>query len=192
MGKFRGAAFVAIFIAAITNAEAKDALPSNVTVSGHTVTKIDWSFDAEKAVPFSAVKRCIATNIVNDELVLTDNSKSFVGPYTKNYYSSGNTTTVQGKDIFKYLDDDSKTAVAQGWVKKAVFAFNWILRFDLEAATEGQHVKLIMRNLNVAMSNTGASSNDGFTPLYTSFRFKQNYETLQTQAEAIRGCLREE
>jgi hypothetical protein len=192
MGKFECAAFVAMFFVAINSAEAKDALPANVTASGKNVTKIDWSFDAGKEIPFPELKRCIATNLVNDDLTLSDSSRSFVGSYTGNYYRSGDKTTVQGKDIFKYVDDGSKTAVAQGWIKKAVFAFSWILRFDLEAATEGTHVKLVMRNLNVAMSDTGSASNNGFTPLLTSYRFKQNYETLQTQANAIQACLRGE
>lgn len=171
---------------------AKDSLPANVTVrDNRVVDKVDWSFSPGKPVDFSKVKRCVAVNLTNDEIQLKDSAGSWVGPATGNYYQKSNSSTVAGRDIFKIVDDQGKFLVAQGWIDKPVFAFRWILRFDMEVAVEGESVKMVMRNIKLAMSNTGSSSNDGFSDLNTSYRFKQNYSTLEEAANTVKGCISE-
>jgi hypothetical protein len=169
---------------------AKENIPANVTIrTGRVVDKIDWSFTPERAVDFSKLKRCVAVNLRNDELQLRDSAGSWVGPATGNYYQNSNRTTISGQGIFKIIDDRNGFLVAQGWIDKPVFAFRWIIRFDLEVALEGSAVKMVMRNINLAMSNTGSSSNDGFMDLNTYYRFRQNYATLEEAANRVKSCI---
>lgn len=169
---------------------AKEDMPANVIVrTGHVVDRIDWSFSPPKSVDFARVKRCAATNIQNDEIRLRDSSGSWVGPATGNYYQTNNSFSAAGGSIFKVVDDQNRFLVAQGWISKPVFGFSWILKFDMELALDGQSVGMVMRNIKLAMTNTGSASNDGFQDLLTSYRFKQNYETLSAAADAVKSCI---
>lgn len=169
---------------------AKDHIPTNVTIrNGRAVDKIDWSFSPGKAVDFPKIKRCVAINLRNDEIQLRDSAGSWVGSTTGNYYQNTNKSVIAGQGIFKIVDDQAKFLVAQGWIDKPVFAFRWIIRFDLDASLEGSDVKMVMRNIKLAMSNTGSSSNNGFGDLNTSFRFKQNYATLEEAVATVKSCI---
>jgi len=173
-----------------TGAAAADALPVNVTVTRNkTVEKVDWSFQTEQTVEFSRLKRCIATNIHNDEVALRDSSGSWVGPATGNYYRNDNQSTIQAGELFKIIDDNAQFLVAQGQTSKTTGLSGWIIRFDLEAAVEQRRVVLVMRNVKLAASNTGSLTNDGFQPLGTWFRFKSNFAALEGVATAVRTCL---
>lgn len=183
-------AIAAIIALCPLTAAAKEVLPGNVTTRGNRVVdKIDWSFVPSKPVDFARVKRCVATNLTNDEIRLNDAAGSFVGPATGNYYRSNNQSTVAGRDVFKFVDEKNSVLVAQGWIDKPVFAFRWIIRFDLEIAIEPSTIKMVMRNIKLAMSNTGSSANEGFGDLLTSYRFKQNYATLEQAATAVKSCI---
>lgn len=180
------------FVAAPVTATAKEPIPANVTLrNDKTVEKIDWSFTPAKQIEFVKLKRCAAITLKNDEVQITDGAGSFVGAYTGNYYTNRNSSTVAGNSVFKMVDDENKFLVAQGWIDKPVFALRWILRFDLELANEGASVKMMMRNLQLAMSNTGTAPNSGFGPLGSWHRFKQNYATLEASANAIKSCIEE-
>ena len=171
---------------------AKTEIPDNVTVrDNRIIEKIDWSFTPPGTVDFAKLKRCVAINLQNDEIQLKDSAGSWVGPATGNYYQRDNRSTIEGRDIFKIVDDQSKFLVAQGWIDKQVLAFKWIIRFDLELGLEGGTVKMVMRNIKLAMSNTGSGTNNGFFDLSTSYRFKQNYETIKEKGEIIKSCIME-
>lgn len=173
-------------------ATAKDDIPANVTVRNkRIVDRIDWSFNPGKPIDFNKAKRCVATNVTNDQIQLKDAAGSWVGPATGNYYQKDNRSTIDAQPVFKFIDDQSKVLVAQGWIDKPVFAFRWILRYDLELSLEGESVKMVMRNIKLAMSNTGSATNDGFSDLYTHYRFKQNYASLEQQANAVKACIAE-
>ncbi|MCT2400407.1 hypothetical protein [Novosphingobium mangrovi (ex Huang et al. 2023)] len=183
---------ISAFFALPAMASGKDNIPANVTVAtNRTVEKIDWSFPTDTPVEFSRVKRCVATNLHNDEVQLRDSAGSWVGPATGNYYQRDNRATVQGGGIFKVVDDQSQYLVAQGQTDKTMGLSGWIMRFDLEAAVEQSQVVLVMRNVKLAAGNTGSMGNDGFQPLGTWFRFKSNYAALETVASALKSCISE-
>lgn len=175
-------------LAAFSNANA--AIPPNVTVApNRTVESVDWSFPVERTVEFALVKRCIATNLHNDEVQLRDSSGSWVGPATGTYYRSDNRGTVQGGSVFKVVDDQNQFLVAQGQTDRTSGLSGWIIRFDMEAAVEQGRVVMVMRNVKLAASDTGSMSNNGFQPLGTWFRFKSNYAALETVASAMKSCI---
>lgn len=171
-------------------ASAEDAIPDNVTVAKNkTVDRIDWSFSTEKPVEFSRIKRCVAANLHNDEVQLRDSAGSWVGPATGNYYRQNNQSTVAGSSVFKVVDEQGRFLVAQGQTDKTMGLSGWIMRFDLEAAIEQDRIVLVMRNVKLAASNTGAAGNDGFQPLGTWYRFKTNYAALEAIALEVKGCI---
>lgn len=190
MRQFTPFIFASVALATSPIAYAKDNFPANVTVAKNkTVEKIDWSFATDKPVEFSRVKRCIATNLHNDEVQLRDSAGSWVGPATGNYYRQDNRSTVQGASVFKVVDDQNQFLVAQGQTDRTTGLSGWIMRFDLEAALEPGRVVLIMRNVKLAASSTGSLGNDGFQPLGTWFRFKSNYAALEAVASPVRSCI---
>lgn len=171
-------------------ATAKDVIPGNVTVAKNkTVERIDWSFSTERPVEFSRIKRCVAAHLHNDEVQLRDSAGSWVGPATGNYYRQNNQSTVAGSSVFKVVDEQGRFLVAQGQTDKTMGLSGWIMRFDLEAAIEQDRIVLVMRNVKLAASDTGAAGNDGFQPLGTWYRFKTNYAALEAIALEVKGCI---
>jgi len=169
---------------------AKDSIPANVTLRGnHVMDSVDWSFSPDKPIEFTRLKRCVAVTMKNDQIQLSDAAGSFVGPATGMYYQNHNYSTVAAQGVFKVIDEPGKFLVAQGWIDKPVFAFRWIIRYDLELGLESGRVTMVMRHIQLAMSNTGSSSNDGFGDLLTSYRFRQNYASLEDAARAMRSCI---
>jgi hypothetical protein len=190
MVQFARFVFAGVGLFFTTLASANAAIPANVTVAqNRTVESIDWSFSLERPVEFALVKRCLATNLHNDEVQLRDSAGSWVGPATGNYYRRDNRGTVQGGAVFKLIDDQNQFLVAQGQTDRTSGLSGWIIRFDMEAAVEQERVALVMRNVKLAASDTGSISNNGFQPLGTWFRFKSNYAALEAVATGIKSCI---
>lgn len=181
-------------------ATAKVELPSNVTTKPYgggknqVVDAIDYSFSTEKPIEFSRIKMCIASNVTNNEVQLSDNAGSFVGA-SGTYYRTQNKQTVQGGGIFKYVDDASKSLVAQGSVNRQAGLGGIIglsIRFDLEVSGEDNALKMRMLHIEQAMKNTGSSINDGYMPIgvWAGSMYKKNIQALNGFADQLKSCFR--
>jgi hypothetical protein len=156
------------------------------------IDAIDYSFPAEKEIDFSRVKMCIVENVTNNEVHLADNAGSFVG-YRGTYYQAHNGSTVPGGDVFKYVDDASKSLVARGSVgRRGGFGglIGLSLRFDLEISVINTSVSMKMIHVEQAMTNTGSSTNDGFQPIgvWTGSMYKKDITTLDNLAGQLKAC----
>lgn len=188
--RFFHTALIGMIAACAAPGVAKDDFPPNVTIAkDKTVQLIDWSFQFDRPLEFSRLKRCVAANVQSDQVQLRDSAGSWVGPATGNYYSGDNRTTVQGRDIFKFVDEKAQVMVVQGQTDRTSGLSGWIIRFDLEVALEPQNVVMVMRNLKLAASNTGVAANDGFRPLGSWYRFKSNYAALAAVTSVLKECL---
>lgn len=187
----------AIFLSP-AGAMAKVELPSNVTTKPYgggrnkVIDTIDYSFPVTKPIEFPRIKMCIASNVTNNEVQLSDSAGSFVG-YSGTYYRTQNKQTVQGGGIFKYVDDASKSIVAQGSVSRQGGLGGIIglsIRFDLEVSSEGNTLKMRMFHIEQAMKNTGSSTNDGFMPIgvWTGSMYKKNIQALNGLADQLKSC----
>ncbi|WP_304535762.1 hypothetical protein [Sphingobium cyanobacteriorum] len=177
-------------MACATSALAKDDFPANVTIAkDKTIETIDWSFPIERPLEFSRIKRCVATNIHDDEVQLRDSAGSWVGPATGHYYQRDNRGTAQARETFALVDDKSQFLIAHGQTDKTSGLSGWIIRFDLEAGLEQGRVILTMRNLKLAASSSGSLANDGFQPLGSWYRFKSNYAALDAVASTVKSCI---
>ena len=181
------------------SASAKDELPSNVTTKlyGNTknrvIDKIDYSFSTAKPVDFARIKLCIAESVTNDEVRLADQAGSFVGS-SGTYYRTHNNSTVQGGDIFKYVDEASKSLIARGSIRRRGGLGGLLglaIRYDLEISASDAGVTMRMLHLEQAMENTGSARNDGFMPIgvWAGSMYKKNIVALDQQAVLIRSCI---
>jgi hypothetical protein len=173
-------------------------LPSNVTTTADGqagyISAVDFSYRSAQLRTFSQLKLCVAENISNNAVILGDAAGSFVGPATGNYYQANHSQTIQGGDIFKYVDDGTSTLIATGTVDGGAVAFGLtrdIVKFDLKAADNGNAVTLKFSNVLRAQQSTGSSTNEGFGPVgvWTGSRPDQIYSALEGVAEKVKACL---
>ena len=179
---------------------AKPVLPDNVTIRDADkrqsyVEAIDFSYQADHDVAFAAAKLCVAETINNSAVTLSDSAGSFVGAATGTYYSNDKSRTIAGGNVFKYVDDDVTTLIANGTVDGGPAAWGLtrdILKFDLKVATSGAGVTLKFSNIVRAQQNTGSGVNIGFTPVGTWKGAKplQVYSALEGIATKLKACMR--
>lgn len=174
-------------------------MPSNVTTmpgnaSGDYISSIDFSYQSSLPASFNKLKLCVAENVSNRAVQLTDSAGSFVGPATGHYYNVQHSQTVQGGDIFKYADASLSTLIANGTADGGPVALGLtrdIIKYDLKASTHGSQVGLVFTNITRAQQSTGSVANDGFSPVgtWSGAHPKQVYTALESIANGIKGCL---
>lgn len=172
-------------------------LPSNVTTiqggsaSGKYIDRVDYSYD--ETVEFSALKLCVAENVSNDGVTMTDQSESWVGPWSGNTYSRGNTSTTSGGDTFKYMDDATQTVIAVGTVPESGQGLiQRVVRFDLKAATKNNKVTLVFSKITHVQKDTGYAANTGFSQIgdWHGAGALDAVAALEGTANRIKSCLR--
>lgn len=174
-------------------------MPSNVTTmpgnaSGSYINSIDFSYQSNAPEGFNKLKLCVAENVSNRAIQLTDSSGSFFGPATGHYYNDQHSQTVQGGDIFKYADASLSTLIANGTVDGGSVALGLtrdIIKYDLKASTHGSLVGLTFTNITRAQQSSGSAANDGFSPVgtWSGARPKQTYAALESIVNGIKSCL---
>lgn len=174
-------------------------MPSNVTTKprstgGDYINSIDFSYQSDAPASFNKLKLCVAENVSNGAVQLTDSSGSFVGPATGHYYRVQNSQTVQGNGIFKYTDESLATLIANGTVDGGPVALGLtrnIIKYDLKASAKSSQVGLVFTNITGAQESTGSLANDGFNPVGTwpGAHPDQTYEALEGIANGIKACL---
>lgn len=174
-------------------------LPNNVSTisassAGDTyIDKIDYSFNST-GTSFSKLKLCAAENFQNDDIVLHDQAGSFIGAYTGRYYENNNTQVHQGKSVFKYLDENEKTFIANGNVKtkgQQAGLITDFVKYDVKVALKENKVQFVMSNILRAQQNTGTSSNNGFRQVGTwaGARAHGVIEALDGVAHKYQNCI---
>jgi hypothetical protein len=189
------AVVVSIFPLAAYAKEQK--LPDNVTVRPYDkrnsyIDIVDYSFEATSPVPFSKIKLCVAENVSNNAVSLTDSAGAFVA--SGNYYSTPKSQTVQGGGIFKFVDDTQFVLIAMGTLDGGSTALGLtrnIVKFDLKAGSNEKQVTLKFSNITRAQQNTGNLANDGFQPLGTwkGSGYLKILTALDGLANKVRSCV---
>ncbi len=178
---------------------AKWAVPANVAVRAEGkhasyMDSVDFSYQPTAAVAFPQLKMCIAENVSNNAVTLSDNAGAFVGPATGTYYQPSHSQTVQGGGIFKYVDDSSSTMIATGTTDGGPAALGLtrdIVKFDLKAATSDAGITLKFGNITRAQQSTGSAANDGFGPvgMWRGAGAQRIYASLEALTNKIKSCL---
>lgn len=176
-------------------------MPSNVsTVKGDYdaiyIDKVDHSYNAGKKVPVSAIKLCIAENVQNDAVQLVDASKTWIGPATKNIYTAGTNTTIQGGGVYKLVDDSASIVVASGSTKytgsSMLIPIIDIIRFDLKVVAPSEDVVMTFMNITRAQQDTGYAQNSGFKAIGTwqGARADTALQALENVATKVKNCMK--
>lgn len=151
-------------------------LPSNIktipTGMGNStyIDEIDKSFQVTSEVPFEKIKACSADVFTNESVVLIDSAGSFVGIYTGNYYQNKNSAVVQGGNLFKYVDENGKSLIANGRIKTKPQQGGLIvdiIQYEAKISLNNNNINLKFKNLKAAQENTGGISNLGFRNIGT-------------------------
>lgn len=144
-------------------------LPDNVTiVGGNALGSIRYSHTP--AVSFDKVKRCVALNISNDNVRLTDNNGSFVG-YKGSYYNINNSHTDYAPSTVVFVDDNQQYIVVNGNTGYTNNLIGYAVRFRLQLQTmvNDNKINMLFDNISRAQLQTGLSVNDSFHPIYTHY-----------------------
>jgi hypothetical protein len=173
-------------------------LPMNVTTieSGGTyIDRVDYSYQTDSTIDFSNLKLCVAENLTNNDVTLSDSSNSFVGAYTGNYYSTGKIQNIAGKDVFKYLDESSSTLIANGTttsISNQLIPITDIVKFEMKSSLKGRNVQIEFFNITRAQKDTGLAANDGFSPVgaWSGARAPDIIASLERMANRIKSCLK--
>ncbi len=176
------------------------ALPANVSImrsgTADYVDKVDFSSAVKAGKSFSDLKLCVAETVTSDDVLLSDDAGSFVGPRTGNYYEIETNHVVTGREVIKYVDDGAATLIATGRtsaVSNGLMPITDLINFEIKAALSSDRLTMIFQNVTRAQQSTGYASNPGFGPVGTwnGARAPQVYSALQAVADRIRGCMGE-
>lgn len=190
--------FAAALLTFASCAVAPVQLPPNVSVvqggqyNASYIDKVDFTYKSAQSPDFGKLKLCIAESVTNDAVQLRDSSGSFVGAATRHYYQVGNTQSVGGGSVFKYIDDSKSTLIANGvTVAGAGNLTQDYVRFELKSAVTPNEVQIQFYSVTRAQANTGAASNDGFAPvgIWQGSRSPEVYSSLEAVAAKVKGCL---
>lgn len=168
-------------------------IPSGMGQSTY-IDQIDHSFIPAKILNFSDLKICAASVFKNDAVILQDASNSYVGAFTGNYYSNTKTQAISGGDVFKLIDEPSKTLIATGNKKTAPQQGGLIvdsIKYDAKITLHNNKVGLIFQNIEAAQQNTGASTNSGYRQIgtWSGARAPAAIATINGLAQSFKSCL---
>lgn len=173
-------------------------LPKNAVIEptpGHYdhVKELKYSF---KTTPNTQkkLKECVAINVENPQVNLSDDSRSFVGAYSGTYYQAGNRSTIAGGQVLRFASKDK--VVADGRVNSYHTAnfgvrINYTNQFKLIIDASKPTTTVLFTDLKRAQLSTGGFSNDGFGYIYT---LDALYPSKSTQAiegiyKKLKACL---
>ena len=138
---------------------------------------------------------CIASNLSNKDVQLSDTSKSFVGQASDNLYIAGDKNNAAGGEVIKYKSDDGSKVAAQG---RADYSFTFgfapisrTVQFDVVAKKEGGKLLLSFTEIMQAQKETGFSANNGFQPVgaWDGANPDMALSTLKDVATKIQRCM---
>lgn len=138
---------------------------------------------------------CIASNLSNKDVQLSDTSKSFVGQASDNLYIAGDKNNAAGGEVIKYKSDDGSKVAAQG---RADYSFTFgfapisrTVQFDVVAKKESGKLLLSFTEIMQAQKETGFSANNGFQPVgaWDGANPDMALSTLKDVATKIQRCM---
>ena len=165
----------------ITQGEYGEQLLESYTVKGRGASDADLPF-------------CIAKSIQNNDVTITDSSRSFVGAYTGRYYQAGSTVNIGGGSVLTYVSVLGDKVVAQGTTSyRSGGLVERSVRFQLTAASQEDLVTLIFSPIEQAQLDTGAIANKGYYRVgaWDGASPDLVIAALSRESDKIINCLRE-
>jgi len=135
---------------------------------------------------------CIASNVSNESVVVTDAANSYVGPYTGNYYQITSKTEIGGGNVLEYVSPDKNDVVAKGTTRYWAAMLERAVRYKLTVRDDGVSRTYRFSNVEVAQINSGYWPNSGFqrAPMNPGAGGGHVLKNLKQVAEEVDSCLR--
>ncbi|MFV3015425.1 hypothetical protein ACM9HO_06940 [Pseudomonas sp. KHB2.9] len=136
---------------------------------------------------------CVATNVKNESVTLSDSSGSFTGAYTGTYYRAGASSQVGGGNVIQYISPDQTKIVAKGATAYSSAMIDRSVRYTLSvepSSSGGAEYKFT--GIQQAQLSTGSAANSGYFNVHTltGGGSEEVSESLQSIASNIDACLR--
>ena len=192
---------VSIFVASCAMHKVDPALPSNVTLTapdsygGQYIQQIDFTYPYTSKAKASAAK-CVAFNVSNKSVVISDSSNSFVGSYTGNVYHLNKSQTLGGGQVTQYADKEQGIVVADGRTEAFFTIMGMpnakIIDYKLMVDASGNSTVVSFSDIKAAMRETGYASNSGPIPLgaWSGAKPMLAYNSLKNIADKLAKCLK--
>lgn len=142
------------------------ALPENVVINENKSIK-SISFHENISPSFDKIDKCLALNIKNKNVGLSDSSNTYVGAYTGNIYNSGNSYTDFASKDKVYSNQKDKIVVVNGNTEYSKYLIDYVVRFRMLVQNKNNKTTILFDDINRAQLSTGYAVNDGFQPIYT-------------------------
>lgn len=183
-----------ILVATAFPASAKNIdLPDNVTLrpSGSmSGDYIDTFTHEARGATFGKLKLCLAQNVSNPAVTITGGTDApFANPTTRTQTSS-----VDGGDVFKYVDAEAGIVIAAGSTDGGPSVLGLsreVIRFELVAEATAERTALKFTNITRATLNTGSVTNSGFLPVgaWKGAKPLAVLEVLRNLGDRLDSCL---
>lgn len=138
-----------------------------------------------------ALKTCVLRNITNNQVQLTDASKSFTDDATGKYHNIQTSSNVQGGAVIQTETSKGIIFSGTGEYTISVLKIKKTVRFTGEITNNENKATFIFSNIQQAQNDSGLMANDGFSPVgsWDSVNPERVIHVLDEKADAISSCL---
>jgi len=156
-------------------------------LKGYSVT-----FPSQGKYELDSLKSCVIKNITNNEVQLSDGSRSFTGAYTGNYYNITSKSQINGSEVIK--TDTSSGLIFAGngsYLTDGVLAVKRVVRFVGEIKQKDGKTLFEFANIQQAQTDSGAIPNSGFYDVasFSAASPDKVIGVLRESASNINSCL---
>ena len=134
------------------------------------VSGVTFSYGAPASIS-NDLGYCVAQHVSNRQVDVKDDSQSYFGAYTGNYYRVERSRSVDGGEVIIPVDK--------------------VIRFNMALSNKEGKTEYVFSNIEVAQLDTGIIANSGFQPLgahkHASPELALN--ALKVIAEKIQRCI---
>ena len=141
-------------------------LPKNVVVNNDKSIE-SMLFHENISPSYDKIDKCLALNIKNKNVNLSDSSKTYVGSYTGNIYNHGNSYTEFASKDKIYSNQKDKIVVVNGNTEYSKYLIDYVVKFRVHVQNKNNQTTILFDEINRAQLSTGYAVNDGFKPIYT-------------------------
>lgn len=145
------------------------------------------TFTHDGAASLGKMPMCIAKNVSNDGVAMSDSHGSFVGAYTGTYYNVQRNYEVGGGSVLQYVSPDATQVLANGETKvtRALVVFS--VKFMVDAKDDGAKRTYEFTKITQAGTNNGY----GYHPVGTNAGAGAGsvLSSLKTLSAQIDACL---
>lgn len=158
--------------------------------SREAIKSVEFTLASSVDVEQDRLAMCVAENVTNRSVTLSDNAGSHFGAVTGTYYNQSNQQSVAGGQTI--IREGEGKIVAEGLIEYSASTFvNNALRFTLIINTGDSNNSYRFANLQRAQLGTGTLANTGFGKIgaWPAAKPEKAIQSLESLAVQINSCL---